>query len=65
MALKSFSGICCALVHTVAFGCALASIYFFLGTSFEYVLIAFVLFGVALALETVAAVIGRDRAAHP
>ena len=64
MGLKSFSGVCCTLVHAIAFVCAASSIYFFLGASFEYVLLAFVLFGVALALETVAAVISRDKAAH-
>jgi hypothetical protein len=64
MVLKSFSGVCCALVHTVAFVAAAASIYFFLGSSFEYVLLAFVLFGVALALEAIAAVVGRDKTVH-
>lgn len=64
MVLKSFSGVCCALVHTVALVAAAASIYFFLGSSFEYVLLAFVLFGVALALEAIAAVVGRDKTVH-
>lgn len=65
MVLKSFNGVCCVLVHTVAFAAAAWSVYLFLGTSFENVLTAFELLGVALALEAVAAVIGRDKAAHP
>ncbi len=65
MALKSFDGVCCTLIHVVAFGAAAWSVYLFLGTSFENVLTAFELLGVALALEAVAAVIGRDKTAHP
>ena len=64
MVLKSFNGVCCTLVHA-AFAAAAWSVYLFLGTSFENVLSAFVLLGVALALEAVAAVVGRDRTAHP
>ncbi|MDB5812113.1 MAG: hypothetical protein JWN94_4235 [Betaproteobacteria bacterium] len=64
MVLNSFNGVCCTLVHVVAFAAAAAGTYFFLGTSFENVLTAFVLLGAALALEAVAAVIGRDRTAH-
>ncbi len=65
MVLKSFNGVCCTLVHAVAFAAAAWSVYLFLGTSFENVLSAFVLLGVALALEAVAAVVGRDRTAPP
>jgi len=65
MVLNSFNGVCCTLVHAVAFAAAAWSVYLFLGTSFENVLSAFVLLGVALALEAVAAVVGRDRTAHP
>ena len=65
MVLKSFNGACCAIVHLVAFVAAAFSIYLFLGTSFENVLTAFVLLGAALALEAVAAIVGRDKAAHP
>lgn len=65
MALKSFDGVCCTLIHVVAFVAAAWSVYLFLGTSFENVLTAFELLGVALALEAVAAVIGRDKTAHP
>ena len=64
MILKSFNGACCTIVHVVAFAAAAWSIYLFLGTSFENVLTAFVLLGAALALEAVAAVVGRDKAAH-
>jgi hypothetical protein len=65
MALKSFNGVCCTVVHVVAFAAAACSVYLFLGTSFENVLTAFVLFGLALALEAVAAVVGRDKTALP
>jgi hypothetical protein len=64
MVLKSFNGVCCTLVHLVAFAAAAWSVYLFLGTSFENVLSALVLFGVALALEAVAAIVGRDTHAH-
>ena len=60
MVLK-FTGVCCTLVHIAAFVAAAWSIYLFLGTSFENVLTAFVLLGVALALEAVAAVVGREK----
>jgi len=59
MVISTFSGACCALIHTAAFVSAACSVYLFLGTSFENVLIAFELLGVALALEAVAAVVGR------
>jgi|GEM_PF-1271843 hypothetical protein len=62
MVLKSFSGFCCTGIHLVAFACAIGCIYFFLG-SFENVLVAIVLFSLALGLEGVAAVIAADR--HP
>jgi hypothetical protein len=58
---KSFEGACCALLHAVSFACAALSVYLFLGTSFENVLVAFELLGVFLALEAVAAVINRKR----
>jgi hypothetical protein len=64
MVLKSFNGVCCTLVHAIAFVIAAWSVYLFLGTSFENVMLAFELLGVALALEAVAAVIGRDKTAH-
>ena len=35
MVLKSFNGVCCTLVHAVAFAAAAWSIYLFLCTSFE------------------------------
>ena len=62
MILKSFNGACCTVVHAVALGAAVCSVYLFLGTSFENVLTAFVLLGAALALEAVAAVVGREKA---
>ena len=62
--MKTLDGICCSLVHAAAFVCAAASVYLFLGTSFENVLVAFELLGVALALEAVAAVISRNKTAH-
>jgi len=65
MVLKSFNGACCTIVHLIAFVAAAFSIYLFLGTSFENVLTAFVLLGAALALEAIAAIVGRDKAAHP
>jgi hypothetical protein len=65
MVLRSFNGVCCTLIHVVALAAAAAGAYLFLGSSFENVLTAFCLLGVALALEAVAAVVGRDRIAHP
>jgi hypothetical protein len=47
-------------IHAVAFLSAACSVYLFLGTSFENVLVAFELLGAALALEAVAAVVGRN-----
>ena len=61
-ALKSFNGVCCTTIHVVAAAVALWGTYLFLGTSFENVLNAFELLGVALALEAVAAVVGRQKA---
>ena len=58
-ALKTFNGACCMAIHVCAFLSAACSVYLFLGTSFENVLVAFELLGVALALEAVAAVVGR------
>lgn len=62
--MHSFNGVCCTLIHVVACVAAVASVYLFLGTSFENVLTAFELLGAALALEAVAAVVGRDKTAH-
>ncbi len=63
--LISFNGVCCKLIHVVALAAAVWSTYLFLGTSFENVLTAFELLGVAFALEAVAAVVGRDKDATP
>ena len=65
MKFNSFDGVCCALVHAVAFVCAACSVYLFLGTSFENVLVAFELLGAFLALEAVAAVISRKSKTGP
>ena len=56
----TFNAACCMAIHAVAFLSAACSVYLFLGTSFENVLVAFELLGAALALEAVAAVVGRN-----
>ena len=61
--VMSFDGVCCKLLHVAALVAAVWSAYLFLGTSFENVLTAFELLSVALALEAVAAVVGRVRKA--
>lgn len=61
MVLKSFGGWCCALAHVCAVSCAVCSLYFFVVAAIEYVLVAIVLFGAAIGLEVVAAVIGEDK----
>lgn len=63
--LKSFNGVCCTLIHVIAAAAAVWGTYLFFGTSFENVLNAFELLGVALALEAVAAVVGREKAGAP
>ena len=63
--LKSFNGVCCLVMHAVSLAIAVWSTYLFLGTSFENVLNAFELLGLALALEAVAAVVGREKSAPP
>lgn len=61
--VMSFDGVCCKVLHIAALVAAAWSGYLFLGTSFENVLTAFELLSVALALEAVAAVVGRVRKA--
>ena len=61
---KSFSGICYASIHTAALGCAVISVYLFLGSSVEQVAGAIVMLGAAIALEVIAAVVGDGPAAH-
>lgn len=61
--VMSFDGVCCKLLHVAALIAAVWSAYLFLGTSFENVLTAFELLSVALALEAIAAVVGRVRKA--
>jgi hypothetical protein len=56
---KFITGICCTLIRLAALACFVCSVYLFLGSSFENVLLAFELFSVALALEAVVAVIRR------
>ncbi len=63
MAPKSFGKFCCALVHGCAAFCAACSLYFFVIASIDYMLIAIVLFGAAIGLEVVAAVISTDESA--
>lgn len=59
--LCTFNSVCCTLIHLAALVSALWGTYLFFGTSFENVLNAFELLGVALALEAVAAVVGRQK----
>ena len=61
---KTFNGVCCTAIHVAALIAAAWGVYLFLGTTFENVLNAFELLGVALALEAVAAVVGREKADH-
>ena len=63
MAPTSFNKFCCALVHACAALCAACSVYLFVIASIDYILIALVLFGAAIGLEVVAAVIGTDGSA--
>lgn len=63
--VASFNGVCCKCLHAIAIFCAGWSAWLFLGTSFENVLTAFELLSVALGLEAVAAVVGRERNAAP
>jgi hypothetical protein len=60
---KSFGGICCASIYAAALGCAVISVYFFLGLSIEQVAGAIVMLGAAIALEVIAAVVGDGPAA--
>ena len=64
MLLKSCSGICCALIHAVAVGCAAISLYFFLGSSIERILGALLMLGVAIALEVIAAIVSDSTTAQ-
>ena len=64
MLLKSFGGICCALIHAVAVGCAAISLYFFLDSSIERVLVALFMLGLAIALEVIAAVVSDGTTAR-
>ena len=61
---KSFSGICCTLIHAAALGCAGISAYFFLTSSIEHVPSALVMLGAALAFEVIAAVVDNGTTAH-
>jgi hypothetical protein len=60
MLLKSLNGVCCALIHAGALGCAAAGLYFFLGSSVELVLVALIMLGAAIALEVIAELVSDD-----
>ena len=64
MSPKLFGQICNALLHTVALGCAAASLYFFFGPTIELIMVALIMLGAAVAFEVIAAVVSDDRTAH-
>jgi len=64
MLLKSSCGICSALVHAVAVGCAVTGLYFFFASSIESVAGALLMVGGAFACEVIATVIGDGTTAR-
>jgi hypothetical protein len=64
MLLRSFAGICNALLHVIAVACAAVSVYLFFGPSTELVMVALIALGAAVAFEVIAAVVSEDRTAH-
>lgn len=65
MVLKSFGGICQALLHLIALAFAFASVYFFFGPQIELIMIALMTFGAAVAFEVIAAVVADFMTGHP
>ena len=64
MLLKSACGVCSALIHAAAAGCAVTGLYFFLTSSIESVALALLLVGGAFACEVIATVVGDGTTAR-
>ena len=62
--LKSFPGLCSALLHATALICGAVSVYFIFGPAIELVMRALIMLGAAVAFEVIAAIVAESRFAH-